>query len=145
MPRSTSGSTWSATRNGHSVVMARSSGVSMAGCRASSVSPLGRPATRSTNDLPGSRRRQRGEPVGEEDAGLLGQPPDGKSHIGLGFGAEQAEGKDEVHGQLEVDVEELRPHEQGVEMASRWLMSNPQRTARSSWARHSRRTSSMSA
>ena len=42
--------------------------------------------------------------------------PHGESHVGLGLGTEQAQRQGEVHGQLEVDVEELRPQHEGVEV-----------------------------
>ena len=40
-----------------------------------------------------------------------------KSHIGFRFGAEEPEGKAEVDGQLEIDIEELGR----MTRASRWL------------------------
>ena len=61
-------------------------------------------------------RRQGGESVGEEHPLVGGQLPDRESDVGLGVGPEQAQGKAEVHRQLEIDVEELRPQEQGIEM-----------------------------
>ncbi len=66
--------------------------------------------------LAGAHRRQRGEAVGKEHALVGGQAPHRESHVGLGVGAEQAKGKAEIHCQLEVDIEELGPQEQGIEM-----------------------------
>ena len=115
-PRSATSRTSSATRAGQSVAMARSSGVSMAGRRVSSVTPGSRDASRSTKACRCPPGRQGGEAVGEQDALLGGQLPDGEAHVGLGLRAEQAQGQREVHGQLEVDVEELGPQQQGVEV-----------------------------
>ncbi len=112
-PRSATSSTSSATRARQSVATARSSGVSTAGRRVQlgEAGPERGQQVREGEAV--AHGGQRGEAVGEQHPLVRGQLPDGEAHVGLGLGTEQAQGKGEVHGQFEVDVEELRPQQRG--------------------------------
>ena len=57
-----------------------------------------------------------GEAVGEQHALVGGQLADREADVGLGLRAQQPQGQSEVHGQLEVDVEELGPQQEGVQV-----------------------------
>ena len=98
--------------------MARTSGVSMAGWTCISVTP-GRSCAISREDaLPAAGPPGVVEVVGEQHALLRRQGTEGEAGLPFADRRGQADREPEVHGQVEVDVEELRPQRHGGQVGS---------------------------
>ena len=117
-PESSTSRWWSSTRLGQSGASERSSGVSAAGCRYTSVTPGrrsnehlldGRPAADAVGHVD--------EVVGEHHALLGRELAEREADQPLARRARQAQRQAEVDGQLEVDVEELGPQLQRAHVA----------------------------
>ena len=107
---------WSATRAGQLSEVARSSSQSTAGRRVTSVIPGLRFDTTWWKACRAANHGERDEVVGEQHVLVGGQLSERETHVWFSLGPQEAEGEGEVDGQFQVDVEELRSEEEGVEM-----------------------------